>query len=146
MNYPESAVDPWLKNHGYRAETENLIRNHFCDLASQILGLLRCLKHFTVRNLNDELHTSLPRKLALSVSGGSLRNRAVCLHLVLCHRSISTTLTHCLIDVRPVLTPVAAQKSWSPCMVSTAPPTSPPVSNAVHAPPEPLAPKMPDCL
>jgi hypothetical protein len=36
------------------------MRDNLCDLASQILRMLSSLEHFTVGNLDDELHTSLP--------------------------------------------------------------------------------------
>jgi hypothetical protein len=60
----ESANRRWLRNYGHRTETENLICDNLCDLPSQILGFLRSLEHFTIRNLNDELHTSFTEACA----------------------------------------------------------------------------------
>src|ERR1700678_603927 len=56
---------PLLRNYRHRTEPENLAGNHFSDLASQILRLLSGFEHFAVRNLNDELHTSLPESVCL---------------------------------------------------------------------------------
>jgi hypothetical protein len=101
-------VNPLLRNYDYRTETKNLVGDNFRDLASQILGLLGCFEHFTIGNLNDELHTSLAESACFQEWGQAAK---------LCSlpppgsaSSFPCSVpTYCFKLMRPDLAPVAAQ-------------------------------------
>src|SRR5579863_1838439 len=79
-----SAVNPdrpLLSKYSQRTESKNLAGSKLSDLGGQVLRLLSRLKHFQIRNLNHELHTSTPVSVHDLVTGGRLPNQADRLHI-----------------------------------------------------------------